>query len=88
MSSAVTAARTLGDGNGLVFSMRSGRLIAASELPKMLQCREVAAVPHGLRSSFRDCAAEETDGGCVAAKSASQARNAGGRHRSLGSATM
>ena len=55
------AARTLGDGHRLVFPMRSGRPIATSTLPKMLQQHEVAAVPHGFRSSFRDWAAEETD---------------------------
>ena len=54
------AARTLG-GGGLVFPMRSGRSIASSTFPKMLQYHEVAAVPHGFRSSFRDWAAEETD---------------------------
>ena len=55
------AARTLGDDNRLVFPMRSGRSIATSTFPKMLQYHEVAAVPHGFRSSFRDWAAEETD---------------------------
>ena len=55
------AARTLGDGNRLVFPMRSGKAISASTLPKMLQQHEVAAVPHGFRSSFRDWAAEKTD---------------------------
>ena len=55
------AARTLGDGGGLVFPMRSGRSIATSTFPKMLQYHDVAAVPHGFRSSFRDWAAEETD---------------------------
>ena len=55
------AARTLGDGNPLVFPMRSGRPISASTLPKMLQYHGIAAVPHGSRSSFRDWAAEETD---------------------------
>ena len=55
------AARTLGDGNPLVFPMRSGRAISASTLPKMLQYHEIAAVPHGFRSSFRDWAAEKTD---------------------------
>ena len=44
------AARTLGDGNRLVFPMRSGRPIATSTLLKMLQQHEVAAVPHGHRS--------------------------------------
>ncbi len=55
------AARALGDGGGLVFPMRSGRPMSATTLPKMLQQHEVAAVPHGFRSSFRDWAAEETD---------------------------
>jgi len=53
-------ARALGDGNGLVYPMRSGRAIAMSTIPKMLQYHEVAAVPHGLRSSFRDWSAKET----------------------------
>ena len=55
------AARSLGDGGGLVFPMRSGRPIAPSTLPKMLQQHKIAGVPHGFRSSFRDWAAEETD---------------------------
>ena len=55
------AARALGDGNPLVFPMRSGRPISASTLPKMLQYHRIAAVAHGFRSSFRDWAAEETD---------------------------
>ena len=56
------AARALGDDpRRLVFPMRSGRPIATSTLPKMLQYHEIAAVPHGFRSSFRDWAAEETD---------------------------
>ena len=54
-------ARPLGDGNPLVFPMRSGRPISASTLPKMLQYHRIAAVAHGFRSSFRDWAAEETD---------------------------
>ena len=55
------AARSLGDGNPLVFPMRSGRPISPSTLPKMLQYHRIAAVAHGFRSSFRDWAAEETD---------------------------
>ena len=55
------AARALGDGRRLVFPMRSGRPIAPSTLPKMLDYHRIAAVPHGFRSSFRDWAAEETD---------------------------
>ena len=55
------AARTLGDGNSLVFPMRSGRPISASTLLKTLNDLRIAAVPHGFRSSFRDWAAEKTD---------------------------
>ena len=55
------AARTLGDGRRLVFPMRSGKALSASTLPKMLRYYEIAAVPHGFRSSFRDWAAEQTD---------------------------
>ncbi len=55
-------ARQLGDGpRQLVFPMRSGRPIATSTLPRMLQHHEIVAVPHGFRSSFRDWAAKETD---------------------------
>ena len=50
------AARTLGDGNPLVFPMPSGRPISASTLLKMLNDLRIAAVPHGFRSSFRDWA--------------------------------
>ena len=55
------AARALGDGNPLVFPMRSGRPISPSTLVKALQNLGIAAVPHGFRSSFRDWAAEKTD---------------------------
>ena len=56
----LATARTLGDGNRFVFPMRSGRSVASSTFPKMLQQHEVA-VPHGFRSSFRDWTAEMTD---------------------------
>ena len=55
------AARTLGEGSDLVFPMRSGRPIALSTLPKMLEQHEIAAVAHGFRSSFRNWAAVRTD---------------------------
>ena len=54
-------ARTLANGNRLVFPMPSGKAISMSTLPKMLDYHGVAAVPHGFRSSFRDWAAERTD---------------------------
>ena len=43
------AARTLGGSNDLVFPMRSGKPIALSTLPKMLQQHGIAAVAHGHR---------------------------------------
>ena len=55
------AARTLAEGNRLVFPMPSGKAISMSTLPKMLEYHRIAAVPHGFRSSFRDWAAERTD---------------------------
>ena len=55
------AARTLDEGNRLVFPMPSGKAISMSTLPKMLQHHRVAAVAHGFRSSFRDWASERTD---------------------------
>ena len=57
----LNAARPLGDGDRLVFPMRSGRSIATPTFPKMLQYHEVAGVPRGFPLSFRDWAAEETD---------------------------
>ena len=55
------AARALGDGRPLVFPMRSGRETSPSKLPTMLQQHEIAAVPNGFRSSFRDWVAERPD---------------------------
>ena len=55
------AARMLGDGNPLVFSNRWGNAIKDTFLSELLKRLDIAAVPHGFRSSFRDWAAEETD---------------------------
>ena len=55
-------ARTLGDGAArLVFSRGGGNPLADRQLRQLLQQQEIAAVPHGFRSSFRDWGAEETD---------------------------
>ena len=55
-------ARTLDDGAGLlVFTRGGGKPLADRQLRQLLQQQEIAAVPHGFRSSFRDWAAEETD---------------------------
>ena len=55
------AARSVGDGNPLVFPNRWGNPIKGTFLPELLRNLDIPAVPHGFRSSFRDWAAEETD---------------------------
>ena len=56
------AARTLGNGSGpLVFPNRTGTPLPEKKLRRMLQDLNIAAVPHGFRSTFRDWAAEETN---------------------------
>ena len=56
------AARTLGDGSGpLVFPSGNGTPLPEKKLRRLLQDRNIAAVPHGFRSTFRDWAAEETN---------------------------
>ena len=55
------AARSLADGNPLVFPNRWGNVIKDTFLSQLLKDLDIAAVPHGFRSSFRDWAAEETD---------------------------
>ena len=55
------AARSLADGNPLVFPNRLGNPVRDTFLSQLLKDLTVAAVPHGFRSSFRDWAAEETD---------------------------
>ena len=56
------AARTLGEGTGpLVFTRRQGKPLSDKQLRWLVREQEIAAVPHGFRSSFRDWAGEETD---------------------------
>ena len=57
------AARTLGEGGGpLLFpSVQQGKQLSDMMVSGLLKDLEIAAVPHGFRSSFRDWAAEETD---------------------------
>ncbi len=54
-------ARALSRSNPLVFPSVGGKPIANTALSELLRELNVAAVPHGFRSSFRDWAAEETD---------------------------
>ena len=53
--------RTLDDRSGsLVFTRKGGQPLADRQLRQLLQQQEIAAVPHGFRSSFRAWDAEET----------------------------
>ena len=55
-------ARTLNDGTArLLFTREGGKPLADGRLRQLLDRNQIAAVPHGFRSSFRDWAAEETD---------------------------
>ena len=55
-------ARTLNDGTArLLFTREGGKPLADGRLRQLLDRNQIAAVPHGFRSSFRDWAAKETD---------------------------
>ena len=55
------SARTLSNGNELVFPSPRGKRFNDMALSGLLKTLEVPAVPHGFRSTFRDWAAEETN---------------------------
>ena len=55
------AARTLGNSGSLVFPSARGKRLNDMALSGLLKDLEIAGVPHGFRSSFRDWAAEETN---------------------------
>ena len=56
------AARALdGGASALVFPSQHGNPISETRLSRLLKNHEIAAVPHGFRSSFRDWAAEATN---------------------------
>ena len=55
-------ARDLGDGSGIVFpAPRYGGVLSVMAFTQLLRRLELDFVPHGLRSSFRDWAAEQTN---------------------------
>ena len=64
------AARTLDDGNPLVFPSARGKRMNDMALSGLLRTLEVPAVPHGFRSTFRDWAAEETNHPCEVVEAA------------------
>ena len=54
-------ARSLGDGSGIVFrAPRDGGVLSNMAFTQLLRRLELDFVPHGLRSTFRDWAAEQT----------------------------
>ena len=53
--------REWSDGRWLVFSSQRGKAMTDSTLSKLLRENNIGCVPHGLRSSFRDWAAECSD---------------------------
>ena len=55
------ARRELPEAGNLVFPSEKGRLQGHHPMGKMMKALEIAAVPHGFRSSFRDWAAECTE---------------------------
>ena len=54
-------ARALSNGSPLVFPTARGKPLKDMALSGLLKDLDIAAVPHGFRSSFRDWASEETD---------------------------
>ena len=55
-------ARDLGDGSGIVFTApRDGGFLSVMAFTQLLRRLDLDFVPHGLRSSFRDWAAEQTN---------------------------
>ena len=64
-------ARSLSDGNGLVFpAPRSRGVLSDMVFTQLLRRLELDFVPHGLRSSFRDWAAEKTNASHAVAEKA------------------
>lgn len=57
----LAAARTLGDRTGLIFPAPRGKALSDATISKLLRDNGIACVPHGMRSSFRDWAAECSD---------------------------
>ena len=54
-------ARELKDESGLVFPSVTGRALTDSTISKLCRENNIGCVPHGMRSSFRDWAAECSD---------------------------
>ena len=59
-------AREIADASGLVFPAPTGRPLSDNTLSKLLRENGIECVPHGIRSTFRDWAAESGQGREVA----------------------
>ena len=61
----IAQARDLGGQWGipkaLIFPSPTGKALTGNTMPKLLRDNNIGCVPHGMRSSFRDWAAECTD---------------------------
>ena len=53
-------ARAMSDGSGYIFPSLTGRAMSDSTISKLIRENGIGCVPHGMRSSFRDWAAECT----------------------------
>ena len=58
---ALLVARDMDDGTGWVFPSARGKAMSDSTISKLLRENGIGCVPHGMRSSFRDWAAECSD---------------------------
>lgn len=56
----LSAAESLKDSSGFVFTNGSGKPLSDATLSKLLREQKIEAVPHGFRSSFRVWASEQT----------------------------
>ena len=54
-------ARDRTGGDGLVFPSKTGRVMSDSSMSKLIRENGIGCVPHGMRSSFRQWAAERTN---------------------------
>ena len=57
----LTEAREMGGADGLIFPSVTGRPMSDSTISKLLRENRIEGTPHGMRSAFRDWAAERTD---------------------------
>ena len=57
----LAGAAEISDGSGLAFPSVTGRALSDSSLSKLCRKNNIGCVPHGMRSSFRVWAAEQTD---------------------------